>query len=408
MTLPKNPLETFYCEFEEVFRLSEKIVKSRLEFYGSLFDAVKKSLSETLKFLDIGCGRGEFLELAKVCGFEVEGVEINRIYVEICQNKGFKVYHTDGLSFLKNTPDEQYHIISLIHVIEHLKFEYLLELLSEVYRVLKPGGILILETPNIKNPIVGFYNFWLDPTHKRPVHEELIKFMGKKVGFSYIEVMGINAEPLNTETNLADIFFNSAPDISIILLKETEKREFFHRLTKTVEELKEKASKDLEELVREYDKILKNFRENIEIQLRNTEIQLRLQEEGLKYQAELIVGLIERVNVLETILMTIYNSKLWHFYRFLSKVKRNLMDIPKNFAFFFYRKVEKSPALYRVIRNYLNRNPGLKACLKRFLFQESFSSISENFNEAKVDKVLDLEERIFMKKLLRFKNEGLT
>ncbi len=360
MDVSEDYINSFYYEFEKKYRGSEELIKKRLEFYLPLFKVYKENSTEKPRFLDLGCGRGEFLEHAREYGFEVEGVEVNKINVDICKNKGLNVYHTDGLEFIKNTPDEQYHIISLIHVIEHLEFEYLLKLLSEIYRALKPGGILILETPYTKNPMVGLYNFWLDPTHKRPIHEELIRFLGIKIGFSHIEVMGLNSNHTSLDIKLSSVFSLSAPDLSIILLKNTTERELYTKLISTLEELKQQASKGLEELLQHHDEQIAAIIENHEQSENETKNRLQNHDEQivalveshqklenetknrLQNHDEQIVALVERVNVLDATLGMIYDSKLWRFYRVTSKAKNSIKDVPRKLVLFLYRKIEKN------------------------------------------------------------------
>jgi len=410
MASPKDKFDKLYFEFEELHRGSEELIKKRLEFYLPLLRLYRERFDRP-KLLDIGCGRGEFLEIAKSEGFEVEGVEINKIYVELCNNKGLKVYYSDGLNFLKDIPDNHYHVISLIHVIEHLEFDYLLELLSEIYRVLEKGGLLILETPYTKNPIVGLYNFWLDPTHKRPIHEEFIKFLGYQVGFAYIDTIGINLEYIKSEPNLTDIFFSSAPDLSIILIKKTTDDVLLNSLKITIEELKKRASIGFEELLGYYDNEFKAFKENIkwrlgEYEKRLGEYEWRLgeYEKRLGEYGELFRNLTERINYLEALFMTIYNSKLWRLYRILSRIKRSLKDFPRILVLYLYRKIEKNDTLYKFIRDNINRNPRLKAHLRKFLFQES--SLIESHDIKQIEISLDLEAQILIKKLRRMKDEN--
>jgi len=410
MANAKDNFDKLYFEFEELHRGSEELIKKRLEFYLPLLKLYRERFDRP-KLLDIGCGRGEFLEIAKSEGFEVEGVEINKIYVEMCSNKGLKVYYSDGLNFLKDIPDNHYHVISLIHVIEHLEFDYLLELLSETYRVLEKGGFLILETPYTKNPIVGLYNFWLDPTHKRPIHEEFIKFVGYRIGFTYIDTIGINLEYLKSQPDLTDIFFSSAPDLSIILIKKTTDDVLLNSLKKAIEEIKKRASIGFEILLGYYDNELKTFKENIKWRLeghekRFGEYEWRLEENERRSGEydELIRNLTERINYLEALFMTIYNSKVWRLYRALSMIKRSFKNFPRIFALYLYRKIEKNNTLYKFLRDNINRNPKLKARLKKFLFQESFMIEPQEVTETKYS--LDYEVQIFIKKLKRMKDES--
>ncbi|MGC9144443.1 class I SAM-dependent methyltransferase, partial [Hydrogenobaculum sp.] len=140
--------DKFYKAFEEKFRGSEEEIRKRLEFYTPLLKVYAEAYpSSKPKALDIGCGRGEMLSLYKDYGFEAFGIDINKEFVEYTKSKGFDVTYADALDFLKSQEDNTYDIISLIHVLEHLEFEYAFELYKEVLRVLKPGGSFLVEFP---------------------------------------------------------------------------------------------------------------------------------------------------------------------------------------------------------------------------------------------------------------------
>jgi len=397
MPLPQTSLDILYYEFEETYRGSKDLIKKRLEFYLPLFRAYRQYFKNP-KFLDIGCGRGDFLELALEEGFEVEGVEINQIYVETCLKAGLKVFHADALTFLKLAPSASYHIVALIHVIEHLELEYLFELLTEIYRVLFPGGLLIMETPYAKNPYVGLYYFWLDPTHRRPLHEDFLKFLAKKAGFNHIEILGINYFLLPPGPHhLMSIFFSPPPDLSLLLLKtEGAQEEFIKILREILIELKQKTPASLEDLIARYDSETQSFRETVSTTL-NQHQALIDQHQALINQHEALINQ----------LMTIYNSKPWRFYRWLSQTKRKVLSLPSHSLYTLYRKIERYPRLYTFLRNLINKHPTLKALLKRLLHKEasSVSSSSQfSFQEKSLfGEPLDFEEKIFLKKLLRFK-----
>jgi O-antigen chain-terminating methyltransferase len=153
----------FYLEFENKFRGPRELILDRSKVYEPILKFVA-TLAEKPLVLDLGCGRGEFLELCNKFGIEVLGVDASEKNVELVKSLGFKAHKDDILNFLKKQESNSYNLVSLIHVVEHLEFCYVLELFKEVHRILKSGGIFIVETPYVKSPLAAF-NFWLDPTH---------------------------------------------------------------------------------------------------------------------------------------------------------------------------------------------------------------------------------------------------
>jgi O-antigen chain-terminating methyltransferase len=132
----------------------------------------------------------------------------------------------DAIVFLKRCPVETYSVISAFHLIEHLPVQKMHELIAGALRALKPGGLLILETPNPENIRVATVNFYLDPTHIRPVPPQLLEFLAEYYGFARIKTLRLQ-EPLNlsqgnSKISLMDLFFSVSPDYAIVAQKEAE------------------------------------------------------------------------------------------------------------------------------------------------------------------------------------------
>ena len=134
--------------------------------------------------LDLGCGRGEWLEVLAENGLAARGLDLNRVAVEECAQAGLDVVHADALEHLRAIKSDTLGAIAAFHVIEHLGFGQLIALLDEIQRVLRPDGAVLLETPNPENLIVGACNFWLDPTHVKPLPPELMQFLCETRGFT--------------------------------------------------------------------------------------------------------------------------------------------------------------------------------------------------------------------------------
>lgn len=182
------PSNNFYRAFEEKHRGSRELIKSRLRAYLPFIEKLKE-FDFNLKAVDLGCGRGEWLELLNENGYEVQGVDLDAGMLEACQSRGFDVTQKDAIQALQELPSNSLNIVSGFHIAEHLPFDVLQLLVEESLRVLKPGGFLILETPNPENIKVATEYFYLDPTHIRPIPQELLSFLAEYCGFKRTKIL---------------------------------------------------------------------------------------------------------------------------------------------------------------------------------------------------------------------------
>jgi O-antigen chain-terminating methyltransferase len=185
-------LDAFYVAFEDQFRGSREEIIDRLKIYLPLIEEAKVGTQDS-PILDVGCGRGEWLELLRESGYTARGMDINRIMVDQCRARGLEVVEEDVISYLKSLPDASLGVVTGFHVIEHLSFAVLMKLLNETVRVLKGGGLVIFETPNPQNVLVGSNNFYLDPTHRNPLPSPLVKFLLEHGGFYPVEIINLNS-----------------------------------------------------------------------------------------------------------------------------------------------------------------------------------------------------------------------
>ncbi len=183
--------DDFYYAFEEKFRGSRELVKSRLAIYLPYVERIR-GLTAPHGLLDIGCGRGEWLELLKENNIACRGIDLNQRMIDETQARGLESERADALAFLRKLPDESLSGISGFHIIEHLPFAILMTVLAEARRTLVPGGVLILETPNPENFIVGSCNFYVDPTHRRPILPVALGFMLSQAGFKEHECLQVS------------------------------------------------------------------------------------------------------------------------------------------------------------------------------------------------------------------------
>jgi O-antigen chain-terminating methyltransferase len=175
---------TIYAAIEERFRGSRELISTRQKAYLPFLDFAKQ---QQLPVLDLGCGRGEWLEILNNEDFKCEGVDTNAVFLNECTQKGLSTTNIDLLSFLSSQSSPRFGAITLFQVAEHLPFDVLVEVFRAARKCLVPGGVFIVETPNSKNLKVGAGTFWIDPTHERPLYPELLEFLSQLVGFEKYE-----------------------------------------------------------------------------------------------------------------------------------------------------------------------------------------------------------------------------
>jgi len=218
--------DNFYRAFEDKHRGSRELIKERLKVYLPFIEPFKNIYKkEELKVLDLGCGRGEWIELVSENGFKALGVDIDDGMLQACKTLNLDVIHIDALEFLKKSPDESFVVVSGFHIVEHLPFDILQNLIKEALRVLKPGGLLILETPNPENILVATVSFWLDPTHIRPLPPLLLSFLTEHYGFERVKTLRLQ-EDKNIKNiknidyvSLLQVLYSPSPDYAIIAQK---------------------------------------------------------------------------------------------------------------------------------------------------------------------------------------------
>jgi len=186
-TINKDTLDLFYLKFENKFRGSRKDIKQRVSIYLPYLQELPYN-KENINILDIGCGRGEWLELLKENGYRAKGIDINTLMVDKAKDFNLDVEERDVIEYLKQQKDNSITVITGFHVIEHLTFDTLIKLFEESYRVLKKGGMIIFETPNPENILVGSQFFYSDPTHINPLVPNTVKFIIEFFSFNNIEI----------------------------------------------------------------------------------------------------------------------------------------------------------------------------------------------------------------------------
>jgi len=213
--------DQFYRAFEEKFRGPRMLIQQRLEVYLPFVQPVCAAYPEVL-VLDLGCGRGEWLELLQKNSIAAMGVDLDTGMLEACQQINLKVQCQDALESLKQLQDGSASVVSAFHLVEHLPFDRVKDLVAECHRVLKPGGLLIMETPNPENFMVATHNFYLDPTHLRPIPPDLLAFVPEYLGYESVKILRLQeTDGVKTHPNLSmlDVLTGASPDYAVVAQK---------------------------------------------------------------------------------------------------------------------------------------------------------------------------------------------
>jgi len=175
-----------YLAFEDLHRGTRDEIMRRQSVYLPHF---RLSVSDQAPLLDLGCGRGEFLDLCRGAGLPARGVDVNPAMVALCREMGLDVTEADGLAYLRAQPPAGLGGILLSQVIEHLTLDQLTELVALCAEKLAPGGVLIAETVNPQTLSTFAGAFYVDLTHNKPVHPEAARFLWRWAGLGEVEIL---------------------------------------------------------------------------------------------------------------------------------------------------------------------------------------------------------------------------
>ena len=185
-----------YRGFEDIFRGDETHVRRTQEAYVDRFADVEW-------VLDLGCGRGEFLDVLGERGITARGVDLDESMVARCREKGQAVELADAGTALQALDDDSLPAAFAAQVVEHLSHAELIDLLNLLHRKLAPGGLAVLETVNPHNP-AALKAFWTDVTHHHPLFPEVLLALCRLAGFDSGEV----AFPEATDDFDRDVYAN--------------------------------------------------------------------------------------------------------------------------------------------------------------------------------------------------------
>ena len=201
-----------YVGFENKFRGSQEEITRKLNSYTEYFENCEN-------VLDIGCGRGEFLEILKEKNISALGIDIENEMISMCKEKGLNVNKADALEYLNKLDDNSLGGIIMNQVIEHMEPNYLIEVINTAYNKLKPGAYFVAETINPQSMIVFTEAYFMDLSHKRMLHPYTVQFLLESSGFSEASIRYMNkvedlripeSDQLSEEINKA---FNKLSDV---------------------------------------------------------------------------------------------------------------------------------------------------------------------------------------------------
>ena len=189
--------ESVYVALEERLRGSSADVAKKQASYLPRVQVVASGLQKPV--VDIGCGRGEWLEQLSAQGLSARGVDVSERMVAIAQARGLQASCGDACAYLLGQEPGSLAAITAFQVVEHMPVPELWTMLAAAYKALAPGGLLLLETPNPENLQVAAYSFRLDPTHLQPLPPPLLDVLVREAGFGAIEIERRDPWPQWTE-----------------------------------------------------------------------------------------------------------------------------------------------------------------------------------------------------------------
>lgn len=175
-------LDSFkYVGFEDRFRGSQALIRARLADYLPVFTGADN-------VLDVGCGRGELLDIFRANGVDARGIDTNQSMVEMCREAGLVADRADAVSYLAGLPDASLGGLIAIQVVEHLEPAYLMRFIELAFHKLKPGAPMVLETLNPACWVAFFESYIRDVTHRWPLHPETLHYLVQVSGFSSAQI----------------------------------------------------------------------------------------------------------------------------------------------------------------------------------------------------------------------------
>ena len=401
----------FYKSLEDKFRGSRDLIKERLTIYLPFLE-VFKNIEQNVNVVDVGCGRGEWLQLLQENGIDAFGVDTDEGMLENAKKFGLNVKLIDAIEYLKSLDDESLYAISGFHIAEHLDFELLKELVKESFRVLKPAGLLILETPNPENIKIATCDFYLDPTHIKPIPPNLLSFLPEFYGFKRTKILRLqeDKELKNSDfVSIDKIIQGASPDYAVVAQKSAK--------TETLELFDEVFAKDyglqIDTLISKFEKRLENMQKNINILItskNHLEEQLAHTNLRSKHLEEQLAHINHRSNQVELQILSLLNSKSWK----ITAPLRKFADFLRWFKTGAYSYITFAPqsrprrvlkSLVSKIISKINENPKIKSKLLKIL--NNFPKLKEKLKEIKKTNPINIQNKDLQYKNLSSKEKEI-
>ena len=399
--------KNFYKTFEKHHRGPRELIKERISIYLPFVLPLGKIYPQS-RVIDIGCGRGEWLELLKENDISAFGIDQDEGMLSSCHSLGLDVVQDNGIEYLQRQADKSAMVISAFHVVEHISFEELQILVKEAQRVLLDGGILILETPNPENIKVATSSFYIDPTHTKPIPHELLSFLPDFFGFKRTKVLRLqeDEELISKESlGLIDVLSQVSPDYSIVAQKfatnetiELLNHAFTQKVGYSLEDLALKFDNRLirmEKLLQENSATLQGLEHRI------NEALLLANENSVEYTK--IVNstswkITRPLRVATRVSKSVLSKSKYELKTFSLKVQARLLRIFGRYYAIAKYKISTKPKLKQFIKKILSWVPALET---RLLSASHDSQLIEQellISEEKMIHFLAIKQRVEDKK----------
>jgi O-antigen chain-terminating methyltransferase len=258
--------DNFYKAFEDQFRGSRELIKERLRAYQPFLENLR-AIDLNGQALDLGCGRGEWLEILGELNITASGIDLDEGMLSDCRKLGLNVEQGNALTKLSQQAANSLILISGFHLAEHLSNTDLQTLIQESHRTLKPGGLLILETPNTENITVATINFYFDPSHLRPIPAKLLQFLTLHFGFSRSKIIGLQESTELRDSKQSPTLFQVLNEVSPDYAVIAQKGANADQLQVFDEAFNKSYGLHLDQLAARYDADIQNRLGTIEIKL---------------------------------------------------------------------------------------------------------------------------------------------
>jgi 2-polyprenyl-3-methyl-5-hydroxy-6-metoxy-1,4-benzoquinol methylase len=189
-----HKMDSTHLAFQDQFRSTREDIKERLRIYLPILKSHGIGAPE-MPLLDVGCGRGDWLEILRQEGVCARGVDANPAMIEECRTRKLQAVEGDAIAYLRSLDAQSLGSVTGFYIIEHLPFPALMDLLDETVRVLRPGGVAVFETPNPGNVLVSIQKFHFEETPRQPLPSPLIRFLAEERGLSRVEILALRPWP---------------------------------------------------------------------------------------------------------------------------------------------------------------------------------------------------------------------